>query len=285
MTEERVSAPAEVPSPAELESLAIELAGRAGQLMLKRRAAGFEVDTKSSITDVVTDADRAVEAYLVTELGRLRPADGVFGEERGVSARSGSGVRWILDPIDGTVNFMLGLPQFAVSIAAEVNGAVVAGCVHNPVSGDFFHAASGQGAYLDQTRLTGPRAVPLDQAVVATGFGYDRAQRAAQGEVVGKLLARVGNLRRLGSAALDLCALAAGWIDLYYEGSLSEWDFAAGALIATEAGVSLSGPAGRPPGVAMIAGGHPERAAEFFALLDELGAAAAAAIRGRSDPA
>ncbi|MGX7679862.1 inositol monophosphatase family protein [Jatrophihabitans sp. DSM 45814] len=263
---------------ADLELIAVDLAVRAGELMLRRRAEGFEIRTKSSPTDVVTDVDRAVEAFLVTELARLRPADGVFGEEQGVSAQSNSGVRWIVDPIDGTVNFMLGLPQFAVSVAAELDDAVVAGCVHNPVSGDCFHAAAGGGAYLGRARLFGPRSVPLAEAVVATGFGYDRGQRAAQGRVIGELLGRVGNIRRLGSAALDLCALSAGWVDLYYEGALSEWDFAAGALIAAESGVRLSGSQGRRPGVEMVAGAHPEHAEEFFALLDQLGAAEAARV-------
>jgi myo-inositol-1(or 4)-monophosphatase len=170
------------------------------------------------------------------------------------------------------VNFMLGLPQYAVSIAAEVRGVVVAGCVLNPVTGDVFRAALGGGAYLGDRRLAGPRAVPLDQAVVATGFGYDAGHRARQGRVVGELLARVGNLRRLGSAALDLCALGAGWVDAYYEGPLGEWDFAAGALVAAEAGARLSGLAGRPPGPWLVAGAHPDRAEEFFELLVSLGA-------------
>ncbi|CAN5556209.1 inositol monophosphatase family protein [soil metagenome] len=258
----------------DLQALAIELAVAAGGLITVGRAAGFDVTTKSSATDVVTEVDRSVEAYLVAELARRRPADGVLGEEAGTSARSTSGVRWIIDPIDGTVNFMLGLPQYAVSIAAEIDGVVVAGCVHNPTSGDTFHAAAGHGAFLRGRRLAGPRAVGLAEAVVATGFGYDADRRARQGRVVGELLARVGNLRRLGSAALDLCALAAGWVDLYFEGPLGEWDYAAGALIAAESGALLSGLHGRPAGTWMVAGGHRDNCAEFFALLEELGAGA-----------
>lgn len=268
-------------SPVELRDLAVELAAKAGDLMLGRRAAGFSVSTKSSATDVVTDADRAVEQLLRDELARLRPADSVLGEEGGEQAgeqygeqaRADAPVRWVLDPIDGTVNFMLGLPQFSVSIAAQVAGRTVAGCVLNPSSGDLFSAALGEGAYLRGRRLSGPRAVPLDQAVVATGFGYDAARRARQGKAAGELLGHVGNLRRLGSAALDLCYLAAGWVDLYYEGPLGEWDFAAGLLIAQEAGVRTSGLRGRPPGTHLIAAAHPDLAEEFFTLLTDLGVA------------
>jgi myo-inositol-1(or 4)-monophosphatase len=247
--------------------------------MLRHQAAGLSVSTKSSVTDVVTDADYAVEEFLRTALAQLRPADSILGEEGGEAeattqdAEAGSQVRWVLDPIDGTVNYMLGLPQFAVSIAAQVRGQTVAGCVLNPSSGDLFRAAAGHGAFLGDRRLSGPRSVPLEQAVLATGFSYDPARRARQGKAVGQLLGRVGNLRRLGSAALDLCALAAGWVDLYYEGPLGEWDFAAGLLIAAEAGVATSGLRGRPAGVEMVAGAHPDRAEEFFDLLTANGVA------------
>lgn len=264
----------ETPSEIELAELAVELAVAGGRLAVRRREAGFAVDTKSSATDVVTDVDRAVEDHLRAEIARRRPRDSVLGEERGDAREVASPVRWLIDPIDGTVNYMLGLPVFSVSVAAEVGGHVVAGCVTNPVTGLVFRAAAGHGSYLGEVRLTGPRSVPLTEAVIATGFGYDRELRARQGRVVGELLGRVGNIRRLGSAALDLCALAAGWVDGYYEGPLNEWDFAAGALIAAEAGVALSGLRGRPVGAAgMVAGCHPDRAADFFGLLEKLGAA------------
>jgi myo-inositol-1(or 4)-monophosphatase len=264
------------PDPAQLAGLAVELAVRAGEIMLRHRAAGLSVSTKSSATDVVTDADVAVEQFLRTALARLRPDDAVLGEESGAgnpAGAAGSPVRWVLDPIDGTVNYLLGLPQYAVSIAAQVRGVTVAGCVLNPSSGDLFRAAAGSGAFLGDRRLTGPRSVPLDQAVVATGFSYDPDRRARQGSAAGRLLGRVGNLRRLGSAALDLCALAAGWVDMYYEGPLGEWDFAAGLLIATEAGVVTSGLRGRPAGAHMVAGAHPDHAREFFDALTEIGVA------------
>jgi len=261
------------PGVGRLADLAVSLARQAGELAVARRATELSVSTKSSATDVVTDADQAVEQFLRAELAKRRPDDAVLGEEGGSSGSSDARVRWLIDPIDGTVNFMLGLPQYAVSIAAQLDGVTVAGCVVNPVSGELFSAVRGGGAYLGAQRLTGPRAVPLAEAVLATGFGYDPARRARQGELVGRLLGRVGNLRRLGSAALDLCFLAAGRVDLYFEGPLGEWDYAAGLLIAQEAGVATSGLAGRPAGAAMVAGAHPDTAAEFFRLLEEYGAA------------
>jgi myo-inositol-1(or 4)-monophosphatase len=274
MTQNAANYPAPADIGVQLVGLATSLAERAGVLMLQHRAAGLSVATKSSATDVVTDADRAVERYLIEELAQARPGDAVLGEEGGaIAARAADGVRWIIDPIDGTVNFLLGLPQFAVSIAAEMDGELIAGCVHNPASGLLFHAVRGHGAFLGDQRLNGPRTVPLQQAIVATGFGYDAQHRARQGAILGELLGKVGNLRRLGSAALDLCALAAGWVDAYYEGPLGEWDYSAGVLIAAEAGVELSGLAGRPPGPWMVAGAHPDLATEFFALLTRLGVA------------
>ena len=268
-----VPGPNAPPDPVLLADIAVELAGRAGALAMRHQAAGLSVSSKSSVTDVVTDADRAVEEFLRTALAQLRPADSVLGEEGGAAEQDGAEVRWVLDPIDGTVNFLLGLPYFAISIAAQVHGETVAGCVLNPATGQLFRAAAGHGAFLGDRRLAGPRSVPLEQAVLATGFSYDPARRARQGRAVGELLGRVGNLRRLGSAALDLCALAAGWVDLYYEGPLNEWDFAAGLLIATEAGVATSGLRGRPAGDELVAGAHPERAEEFFGLLTEVGVA------------
>lgn len=259
-------------SPAELTELAVRLARQAGELALRRREQGLSVGTKSSATDVVTDADRAVEEMLRRELAELRPGDAVLGEEGGAGGRAGSRVRWLIDPIDGTVNYLLGLPQFAVSIAAQLDGQTVAACVLNPVSGELFSATLGAGAYLGERRLTGPRQVPLAEAVLATGFGYDPELRARQAQVVARVLARVGNLRRLGSAALDLCFLAAGRLDLYYEGPLGEWDYAAGLLIAQEAGAAASGLAGRPAGSELVAAAHPAVAAEFFGMLAELGA-------------
>jgi myo-inositol-1(or 4)-monophosphatase len=175
----------------------------------------------------------------------------VLGEEG--AARAGtSGVRWVVDPIDGTVNFLYGVPAYAVSIAAEVDGVVCAGVVLNAATGELFTATSGGGAHLSSpqleapVRLTGNAPPSLEQTLVATGFGYGVEQRRAQGAVVARLLPQVRDIRRFGSAALDLCAAAAGRVDAYYELHLNRWDHAAGALVAAEAGLVVTGLPGTP---------------------------------------
>jgi len=265
----RVSAPK--PDPAELEQLCVHLAEGAAGVVRERRTDPHAVSAKSTATDLVTEVDRATEQWLVDQLARLRPADAILGEEGG--GRPGTtGVRWLLDPIDGTVNFVLGLPHYAVSVAAEVAGEVVAGAVANPVSGETYRARLGAGAWLGDQRLTGPRAVPLARAVVATGFGYDAQLRARQVAAVVPLLPQLGDIRRLGAASLDLCFLAAGRVDGYFEAALNPWDHAAGGLVAAEAGCLRSGLNGRAPGSQLYAAAGPGLAAEFFALLESVGA-------------
>ena len=205
----------------------------------------LQVEEKSTATDLVTSTDRASERWLVEQILASRPDDGVLGEE-GADRPGRSGVRWIVDPIDGTVNFVLGLPQYAVSVGAEVDGEVVAGAVTNVVTREVFHGWIGGGAYLDGTPLHGPRSVPLERAVIGTGFSYSATRRARQIAVVAEVLPLIADIRRLGSASLDLCAVAAGRLDAYFEAGLNPWDCAAGLVIAGEAGVRLSGLRGRP---------------------------------------
>jgi myo-inositol-1(or 4)-monophosphatase len=213
--------------------------------------------------------DKASERWLVDQIKSDRPADGVLGEEGG--ERSGtSRVRWVVDPIDGTVNFVLGLPQYAVSVAAELDGQVLAGAVCNPATREMFHAVRGAGAWLDGRRLTGPRRVSLDRAVIGTGFSYDRDRRGRQASVVGQLLPRVADIRRLGSAALDLCAVAAGRLDGYYEVGLNLWDYAAGALVATEAGCTVSGVRGGPPSGYLTVAAGAELSPDLVEVLTEV---------------
>ncbi len=262
--------------PERLGRLAVRLALGAGEVAVAGRRAGFSIDTKSTATDVVTEVDRRVERWLTDALASARPDDGVLGEE-GADEPGSSRVRWVLDPIDGTVNFTLGLPLYAVSVAAELDGEIVAGCVHNPESGHTYRAVRGQGAFLSspgqtELRLRGPRGVPLARMVVGTGFGYDAERRRAQAAVLPRLLPSIGDLRRLGAASLDLCAVAAGLLDGYFEVGLHEWDYAAGLLIAHEAGCVSSGLRGRAAGTSFAAVCAPEVAAEFFGLLSETGA-------------
>jgi myo-inositol-1(or 4)-monophosphatase len=258
----------------ELLEVAVELARGAGEVV--RGFTGTDrrdvsVSAKATATDLVTAADRASEQWLLDRLAELRPDDAVLGEEGG--RRAGvSDVRWLLDPIDGTVNFVLGLPQYAVSVAAEVAGRTVAGAVFNPVTAELWQARVGHGAFLDGRRLAGPRPVPMARAVVGTGFGYAAQRRADQATVIATLLPRVADIRRLGSASLDLCAVAAGRLDAYFESGLNPWDYAAGLLIATEAGCRATGLRGRPPEPRFVAVAGEGAATALFALLEELGA-------------
>jgi myo-inositol-1(or 4)-monophosphatase len=276
-----VTAPDAPPSadPSVLLALAVDVAREAAGLVARGRAsAGDSVDVKSSPVDVVTAVDRASERLITDRLLAARPDDGLLGEEG--AARTGtSGVRWVVDPIDGTVNFLYDLPAYAVSIAAEVDGQAVAGAVLNVATGELFTAATGGGAFLssparpEPQRLTGSRPPSLAQTLVATGFGYREEQRRAQGAVVAQLLPRVRDIRRFGSAALDLCAVAAGRVDAYYELDLNRWDHAAGALVAAEAGVTVTGLGGRPFAEPMAIAAAPSVAAAFADLLAELHAA------------
>jgi myo-inositol-1(or 4)-monophosphatase len=263
------------PDAATLLELAVETAREAAALVAAGRASAADrVDTKSSPVDVVTAVDTASEELIVGRLLAARPDDGVLGEE-GADRVGTSGVRWVVDPIDGTVNFLYGLPAYAVSIAAEVDGAIVAGAVLNVGTGELFSARVGGGAFLaapgaDPVRLSGSAPASLEQALVVTGFGYDAERRRAQGAVVADLLPRVRDIRRFGSSALDLCAVAAGRVDAYYELGLNPWDHAAGALVAAEAGLVVTGLDGRPFADPMAVAVAPSVSAAFLDLLAEL---------------
>ena len=179
----------------------------------------------------------------------------------------------MLDPIDGTVNYLYGLPQYAVSLAAEVDGVVVAGVVRNAATGEEWTATRGGGAWRDGRRLTGSDRTTLDQTLLATGFGYDAKRRAHQGAVVAGLITRVRDIRRFGAAALDLCMAAEGMVDAYYEKGLNPWDHAAGGLVAAEAGLRVSGIDGAPPGPEMVIAAPPALFDALHGVLAELDAA------------
>jgi myo-inositol-1(or 4)-monophosphatase len=232
----------------ELLDLALDVARAAGTLVRDRRQRGVHVAaTKSSATDVVTEADRASEALIMERILSARPDDGLLGEE-GSDTVGTSGVRWIVDPIDGTVNYFLGLAQYAVSIGVEVGGQVQVGVVVNAATGAQFTAVRGGGAFRDGRPIAVRPARPLESAVISTGFNYELPVRRVQAAAVAELVVRVADIRRFGSCALDLCALAEGQSDGYVEEGCLPWDHAAGGLIAQEAGAVvevLTGAAGR----------------------------------------
>jgi myo-inositol-1(or 4)-monophosphatase len=265
-------------TPGDLLALAVGVAREAAATARRMRDEAItDVETKSTDTDVVTAADRAVERQVIEALRAARPGDGVLGEEYGDSAgpEPGAGrgaVRWVLDPIDGTVNYLYGLPQYAVSLAAEIDGEAVAGVVINAATGDEWTATRGGGAWRGDRRLHPSVRTRLDQSLVGTGFGYDAQRRAHQGAVVARLITRVRDIRRFGAAALDLCAVAEGTLDAYFEKGLNPWDHAAGGLIASEAGATVSGLRGAAPGLEMVVAAPPAIFGPLHDLLVELDA-------------
>lgn len=227
------------------------------------------VRAKSSATDPVTQADTESEQLIRRELAALRPQDAILGEEQG-GVSSASGLRWVVDPIDGTVNFLYGLPFYAVSVAVQQDGQTIAGAVVEVGSGRVFAAAKGHGATLNGQPLHCNVVQEARMALVATGFGYEADRRRTQGFVLAALLPAVRDVRRVGSASLDLCAVAAGWVDAYYEHGLSPWDWAAGSLIAAEAGARLELPSATAAGSEgqLVFASAPGVATELRALLD-----------------
>ncbi|GAB2890797.1 inositol monophosphatase family protein [Streptomyces mayteni] len=260
-----------------LLALAEEAADRAGRLLREGRPADLGVAaTKSSPIDVVTEMDIAAEKLITGFLAERRPHDAFLGEEGGVTGGD-SGVRWVIDPLDGTVNYLYGLPQWAVSIAAEAEGETLAAAVAVPMRGETYRAVRGGGAErLVAGRAPEPLRVraapPLDQALIGTGFNYVAAVRTAQAAVAQRLIPRVRDIRRSGSAAIDLCDVAGGRLDGFYERGLHPWDLAAGDLIAREAGARTGGRPGSPPDGDLTVAASPGVFAALQPLLDELGA-------------
>ncbi len=263
--------------PAALRDLALEVVRAAAALVRERRTGGVTVaDTKSSSVDVVTEADRASEELIRRLLLDARPDDSVRGEE-GDDHVGSSGVSWVVDPIDGTVNYLYGLPEYAVSVAAEVAGEVVAGAVVNVSTRVEYAAALGLGSTRNGVPLRVRPSPPVAQRLVLTGFGYRADVRAGQAERVARLLPRVRDIRRMGSCALDLCHVAEGTADGYVEEGPNAWDWSAGSLVATEAGArfgllpgSLAEELGEP-GRTVVTAAPADGWDDFVTLLEDCG--------------
>lgn len=261
---------------AELRTLAVDLATRAGTLAhdgRRRLGVGQPVahDTKSTPTDPVTEFDRAAEALIVDTLRTTRPDDSIVGEE-GAEHAGTSGLEWHIDPIDGTANFVYDLPAWCTSVAVVDHQGPLAAAVYVPVTDELFSAARGAGATRNGTPIRCSTASQLSMAMVGTGFNYSPTIRELQARRLAALLPQVRDVRRFGSAALDLCMVACGRLDAYFEEHLSSWDLAAGVLIASEAGAATSnfgsGPAGSDATVAAAPGLH----AALLALLASIDA-------------
>lgn len=271
--------------------MAESLATEAAAFVRRRRAEVFgeaaaasqlpgngAVRSKSTPTDPVTVVDTETERLLRDRLAELRPGDPILGEEGGGPAdpagTPAGAVTWVLDPIDGTVNFVYGIPAYAVSVGVQVDGVSVAGAVADVVAGRVYSAATGLGAHvIDDQGVRTLRCAAVDDlsmALLGTGFGYSRQRRATQAALLARLLPVVRDVRRIGSAALDLCMVAAGRLDAFYEHGLQPWDCAAGALIAAEAGARVSLPANDIEGAGLVLAAAPGIADELLAALDEI---------------
>lgn len=263
----------------ELRRLATEIATEAATFALNQRRAGVRVAAeKSSPVDIVTEADRATERLIRDVISRARPGDAILGEEGG-GAPGTSGLTWVVDPIDGTVNYLYDIPAWAVSVAV-VEGdpdprawQVLAGAVVNPVTGETYTAATGAGATLNGRAIAVPEKSDLSTALIATGFAYDADVRARQAEALKGLLPRVRDIRRMGACSLDLCAVASGRVDAYFEATLPPWDHAAGGLIVREAGGIVSGRRGEVEGRAFLFASGPGLYDELMDLVDAFGLA------------
>ncbi len=266
-----MTATASEPLGQQLLALALDLAGQASTLLLEARThPNSGVDTKTSATDLVSDADRASEVLIVSGILAVRPDDAILAEES-ASQPGTSGVRWVIDPLDGTTNYLYGLPAWVVSIAAEVDGVTEVGVVADPVHREVYSAVRGGGAWCNGVPISVSAATTLGTSLIGTGFAYRSARRAEQAAALPRLLPMVRDVRRMGAAALDLCLVACGRLDGYFETGLQPWDMAAGVLIATEAGAIVCGYDGRAPSTASVVASAPGISGELLATLAAAG--------------
>jgi len=260
-------------SAAEALALATAAAREAGALLLELwRSPATGIRSKSSATDLVSDADDRAERAIATRISKQRPHDALVAEE-GSSARGSSGVSWYVDPLDGTINYLYGIPQWSVSICCADAEGPLAGVVFDPVRDELFSAARGGGAHLGARRLAVTDKQDLASALVATGFGYDAGQRVTQGRIIARVLGELRDVRRFGSAALDLSWVAAGRFDGYFESVENPWDWMAGAMLVREAGGRVTELDPKDPAFPRIIASGP-------AIHDDLVALLARAIKG-----
>jgi myo-inositol-1(or 4)-monophosphatase len=223
---------------AELLELARKVGLDAGALLMERPPA-FEIESKSTAIDIATQMDKKAEKFIVESLLAARPDDGIIGEE-GSAVESKSGITWVIDPLDGTVNYFYGLPGWNVSIAAKDKDGSIVGVVTAPTINSTWWATLGGGAFYNGHQIRCNEPIAVDRALIATGFQYDVAHRTTQITDLAKLVPLARDVRRNGAAAVDLCHVAMGALDGYYEAGLKEWDWAAGGLVATEAGARFA---------------------------------------------
>lgn len=251
----------------DLLDLAISLAHTAGDMALAGRKQGLSnVDTKSTATDMVTEFDKASEVLITDGIRRARPSDGIIGEE-GARQESASGITWHIDPIDGTTNFFFDLPTWAVSIAAVDDNGSLVGVVYIPALGETFTAIRGHGAFLNDQPIFVRKNPLLSDALVCTGFSYSAQKRVSQAQRIPIIIEKVRDIRRFGAAAIDLCFVACGRFDAYFEENLLSWDLAAGQLIATEAGAIVTDFSGNTVHPAEVLACQPEIHRELSALI------------------
>jgi myo-inositol-1(or 4)-monophosphatase len=252
----------------ELLTLATAIAHEAGAGLRDAFGRTLTISAKSTPTDLVSEADLATERLIRARIEAARPDDAIMGEE-GDDLPGTSGLRWVVDPLDGTVNFLFGIPQWCVSIACEDEHGALAGVVYDPMRDETWAATRDGDATLNGTAIRAPQRDGLATALVATGFGYDAAVRESQARVVARLLPRVRDVRRLGAAALDLVWAAAGRYDAYYERGVKHWDVAAGALICARAGLAVHELAPAPPADGGLLVAPPAIVAELLALVTD----------------
>ena len=236
----------------DLLELAKKVGAEAAALLMDRPPA-FEIEEKSTAIDIATQMDKKAETFIVQSLLAARPDDGILGEE-GAEVASKSGITWVIDPLDGTVNYFYGLPGWNVSIAAKDKDGSVVGVVTAPTINSTWWASRGGGAFFNGSKIKTNEPVAFDRAFIGTGFQYDVAHRGRQIENVGRMLPMIRDIRRNGAAAVDICSVAMGALDAYFEDGLKEWDWAAASLVATEAGANF-GLYGQAPYMTTLAAG------------------------------